>query len=91
MTAALTPDLALRYLGELDPAISTVAVMALDGAVLAGDRALAARVAAGAGGEGRLLVARSARHVVAAVVPPGALAGLVEHDLDVVARELDAV
>jgi hypothetical protein len=81
MTAALTPELALRYLAELDPAIEAIAVVGEDGTVLAGDPSLAV----GAGG---CVTARSARHLLIARVPPGALDGLVRHDLEVVVREL---
>jgi hypothetical protein len=89
MTTALTPELALRYLAELEPAIEAAAVTTADGTHLAGDTALRARLAAGSGGSGGLVVARSGRHVVIAQVRPGALTALVRHDLDAVARELD--
>jgi hypothetical protein len=92
--AALTPDLALQYLAELEPAIEAAAVVGIDGTQLAGDPLLGARLAAdgerGAGSErpGRLLSARSQRHVVIALLRPRALEALVQHDLDVVAGEL---
>lgn len=91
MMAALTPALALRYLAELEPAIEAAAVVGADGTPLAGDPSLAARLAAcKAGSEppGRLLAARSERHVVIALVGPGALEALVRHDLEAVARNL---
>jgi len=42
MTAVLTPELALQYLAELEPALDAVAVLGPGGAVLAGDSSLAA-------------------------------------------------
>jgi hypothetical protein len=89
MTSALTPELALRYLAELEPSITAAAVVAADGRLLAGDAALAARLAAAPDGPAGLLLARSSRHAVVARVGPGALGALVQHDLDLVARELD--
>lgn len=88
MMAALTPLLALQYLAELDPAIVAVAVVGPDGATLAGDPSLPARLAAGSGGEKGLLAARSSAHLVIASVGAGALQGLVRYDLETVAREL---
>jgi hypothetical protein len=85
MTAVLTPELALTYLAELEPAIEAVAVVGADGATLAGDPSLPALLAGGAEG---LLTARGSRHVVIARLRPGALEGLVRHDLEAVAREL---
>jgi hypothetical protein len=81
MTAALTPALALSYLAELEPALEAVAIIASDGTTLAGDPTLAASGKA-------LLVARSSRHAVIARARPGALSGLVRHDLEAVTREL---
>ncbi|HEY5318485.1 MAG TPA: hypothetical protein VIJ20_10920 [Solirubrobacteraceae bacterium] len=81
MTAVLTPELALQYLAELEPALDAVAVLGPGGAVLAGDSSLAA----GAHG---LVTARAALHAVIAQVRPGALEALVHHDLEAVAREL---
>jgi hypothetical protein len=81
MTAALTPATALSYLAELEPALEAAAIVAGDGTTLAGDPTLAASREA-------LMVARSARHAVIARVRPGALPGLVRHDLEAVAREL---
>jgi hypothetical protein len=88
MTAALTPQLALQYLAELEPAIEAAAVLAVDGTQLAGDPSLGARLAAGGAGAERLLTARGARHVVIALVRAGTLEELVRHDLEAVARDL---
>ena len=85
MTAVLTPELALRYLAELEPTIEAVAIVGADGAALAGDPSLPARLAAGAE---RLLVAHATRHTVIARVSPDALEELVRHDLEAVARAL---
>ena len=90
MTAALTPELALRYLAELEPAIEAVAVLGDDGAVLAGDGTLGARLVAGGPDAERLLSARACGRVVIALVRPGALEGLVRHDLEMVVRSLGA-
>jgi hypothetical protein len=81
MTAALTPALALSYLAELEPALEAVAIVAGDGTTLAGDPTLAE-------GSQALLVTRSARHAVIARARRGALSGLVQHDLEAIAREL---
>lgn len=85
MTAVLTPELALTYLAELEPAIEAVAIVGTDGTPLAGDPSLPARLAAGADG---LLTAHGPRHVVIARLGPGALEELVRHDLEAVARAL---
>jgi hypothetical protein len=85
MIAALTPALALGYLAELEPAIEAVAITGADNTTLAGDPSLPARLAAGSGA---FLTARSAQHTVIARTRPGALAGLVRHDLEAVVREL---
>jgi hypothetical protein len=81
MTADLTPALALKYLAELEPRLEAVGLASSDGTTLAGDPSLPA------GGEG-LISARSPSHLVIARVGPGALEGLVRHDLEMVAREL---
>jgi hypothetical protein len=86
--SALPPDLALRYLAELEPAIEAAAVLAADGKPLTGDASLAARLTAGGASAQGLLAARSSGHVVVALVPAGALVGLVQHDLEMVARAL---
>jgi hypothetical protein len=88
MTAVLTPELALQYLAELEPAIEASAVVAADGAHLAGDPSLHARLEAGGAGSERLLAARGARHVVIARVRAGAPEALVRYDLEAVARDL---
>jgi hypothetical protein len=85
MTAVLTPDLAVRYLAELEPAIEALAILGADGVQLAGDPSLPA--GRGTASEG-LLTARGPRHVVIARVGPRALPELVRHDLEAVAREL---
>jgi hypothetical protein len=84
MTAALTPDLAVKYLTELEPALEGVVVLGSDGAVLAGDPALAS-----SGGE-RVLRAYGTGYTVIARLParPRVLDALTRHDLDLVAREL---
>ena len=88
MTSALTPDLALQYLAELEPAIEAAAVLGADGTPLAGDVSLAARLEDGGVSAERFLVARASRHTVVVLVREGALDALVQHDLDAVAREL---
>ncbi|MDQ6806466.1 MAG: hypothetical protein M3065_16210 [Actinomycetota bacterium] len=82
---ALTPALALQYLAELEPALEAVAIAGTDGAPLAGDPSLPARLAVGGGA---MVVGRGPRHVVIAQIPRGALEGLVRHDLEAVARDL---
>jgi hypothetical protein len=88
MTAVLNPTLALQYLAELEPAIEAAAVVGTDGAQLAGDPSLARRLAAGDEDSERLLVARSPRHVVIALVHADALVELVRNDLEAVVRAL---
>lgn len=85
MTAVLTPELAVRYLAELEPALEAIAVLGADGTALAGDASLPARLAAGSE---RTITVRGPRHVVIARMPRGALEALVRHDLEAVARDL---
>jgi len=88
MTAVLTPELALRYLAELEPAIEAAAVLAADGTQLAGDPSLGGRLAAGGAESERLLVARGERHIVIALVRADAPEALVRHDLQSVVLDL---
>lgn len=98
MTAALTPQLALAYLGELTVDVRVAVVLGPDGAVLAGDAALAARANAlpavagvqrAADAAGTLVVARAAAGAAIAVVAGDrALLPLLEGDLARIAAAL---
>lgn len=101
MTPPLTPRLALEYLGELSTDIRAAVVLDADGALLAGDPALAdpARSlvhAAGATGvevatgEEAVFAARSPRHSIVVVAGRLALPALVLHDLRAVLADLEA-
>lgn len=68
MTAALSPELAVAYVRELSADVQAVLVLDARGAVLAGDRVVAAP-------DGVAIVARTERHTVAAIVPDGRAAG----------------
>jgi hypothetical protein len=92
MTAPLTPDLALSYLGELSTDIRAAAVLGADGALLAGDRAVAEpahrmlELSSGAPVEvitrrGGVFAARDAEHAIAVVVGRFALPALVRYDV----------
>ena len=102
MTAALTPQRALDYLATLSTDLRSSAVLGPDGALLAGDAALAATAAAAlqrAPGETlvrealpsgvTLTAARSASHAVAVETGPHALASLVAMDLRNVLGDLE--
>ncbi|MEA2320692.1 MAG: hypothetical protein QOD81_542 [Solirubrobacteraceae bacterium] len=96
---ALAPEVALAWLRSLSVDLRAAVVLDAGGAVLAGDEALAARVAAvgsapAAAGvavleDGDLLGVRSARHTVAAVVGPHALRRLAVADLRAALGALD--
>ena len=82
---ALTPDLALAYVRELSADVRAVAVLDAEGALLAGDGAVAAAaaplLAAGAEAEavtagGVVCTARDDRHAIVAACGRLALAGL---------------
>ena len=95
--AALTPAVALAWLGSLSIDVRAAAVLDSGGAVLAGDAALGARAAAalaaapGAGelSDGDLLIVRSGRHAVAASLGPHALRRVARSDLRAAAQALD--
>jgi hypothetical protein len=84
MTTALSPEFALGYVAELAPGIEAVALLAEDGALVAGDRDVVAQV-----GEPRVLSVRGAHKTLIARVAEGALASLALHDLETVVRHLD--
>jgi hypothetical protein len=74
--AALTPAGALGWLGSLSIDVRAAAVLDADGAVLAGDPALAG-VPAG----GDVVVARSERHAIVVRTGPRPLRRLLQADL----------
>jgi hypothetical protein len=102
MTNAVTPELALSYLGALSTDLRAAAVLDATGAHLAGDAALAARAAAllqdaGPGdvrraplGGDTLFAARSDRHAIAVQMGPHALPALVVCDLRATLEDLAA-
>ena len=90
MPPALTPDLALAYVRELSADIRAVAVLDADGALLAGDEAVAAAawplLAAGEETEavtasGVVCTARDERHAIVAACGRFALPSVVRGDL----------
>jgi hypothetical protein len=93
MTDAVPAPVALAYLATLSADLRTAVVLGPDGAVVAGDAAIAAATLAlvrDAGlavarqaphGDGRLFAARSAVHAMGLVVGPHALEAVVVHDL----------
>jgi hypothetical protein len=101
MTTALTPDLALAYLGELSSEIEASVLLDGDGKLLAGDEALsdAARALLDAAPDapavevltarGGVFAARSSRHAIVAVARRSALPALVRYDLGLVLGDLD--
>jgi hypothetical protein len=78
MTPALRPETALAWLRSMSTDLEAAVVLDARGRVLAGDAALGARVAAG---DRALLLARSARHVVAVQPGRGAFRRLLELDV----------
>jgi hypothetical protein len=100
MSPALTPELAADYLRELSTDILAVAVLAPDGARLAGAQALAepARELLAAApdaaevevitGDGAVYAARSEHHALVAVCGRFALGALIRYDLKVVLADL---
>ena len=101
MDAALTPELALRYLRELAADLVAGVVLGPDGGRLAGDPALAGAAApvlgatpaplAQTGHAGHLVsLARSPEHALVVVHTRHALPGLVRHDLRTVLGDLAA-
>jgi hypothetical protein len=74
--AALTPAGALGWLGSLSIDVRAAAVLDADGAVLAGDRALA-----GAPEGGDVIVARSESHAIVVRTGPRPLKRLLQADL----------
>lgn len=99
MTAALTPALALAYLRELSLDVRAAVVLDPEGAVLAGDEALAARARAAltfadpaATADGKLLLARTPDGgAIALLAGDFALVPLLEHDLAQAAAVLATV
>jgi hypothetical protein len=98
MTAALTPQLALAYLGELSVDVRAAAVLGPDCALLAGDASLGGRAGAAPaapgvhrvpGPDGTLLVARApAGAAIAVLAGDRALLPLLEGDLARIAAAL---
>jgi hypothetical protein len=98
MTAALTPEIALAYLGELTVDVRAVAVLGPNGDAVAGQVALAVRARAlsaapgvhrVAAADGTLLLARNAAGAAIAVLAGNtAVLPLLEHDLARVAEAL---
>ena len=74
--AALTPAGALGWLGSLSIDVRAAAVLDADGAVLAGDRALA-----GVPEGGDVIVARSEGHAIVVRTGPRPLKRLLQADL----------
>jgi hypothetical protein len=100
MPSALTPDLALAYLGELSSDIRAAVLLDGDGGWLAGDEALTepARALLAAMDtpalevltpRGGVFAARSARHALVAVAGRAALPALVRYDLGLVLGDLE--
>jgi len=100
MTSALTPDLALAYLGELSSDIRAAVLLDGGGEHLAGDETLvdAARALLAAmetpavevlTPRGGVFAARSARHALVAVAGRTALPALVRYDLGLVLGDLE--
>jgi hypothetical protein len=101
MTTALTPDLALAYLGELSSEIEASVLLDADGRLLAGDESLvdSARALLEAAEDanavevltprGGVFAARSGRHAIVAVARRSALPALVRYDLGLVLSDLD--
>jgi len=90
MPPALTPELAVAYVRELSADVRAVAVLGADGALLAGDAAVAAaaRPLLEAGeeteavtGTGVVCAARDDRHAIVAACGRFALPGVVRTDL----------
>lgn len=101
MSAALTPDLALAYLGELSTDIRASVVLDAHGERLAGDVVLAGAIRAllvatdtpgieVLSARGGVFVARGVHHVVALVTGRFALPALVRHDARRAVADLDA-
>lgn len=102
MTAALTPELALAYLGQLSTDLRAAAVLDASGRMLAGDGALGVRapalLSAGDGADihvalatGAVFARRGQEHAIAVVTGPLVLAGLMHHDLGGALEALDGV
>lgn len=101
MPGALTPDLALDYLGELSTDIRAAVVLDADGRVLAGTEALAAparallEIAPDAAAievlteRGGAFVVRGARHALCVATGRFALPALVLYDLRAVLGDLE--
>jgi hypothetical protein len=82
--SALSPAGALGWLGSLSVDVRAAAVLDAEGAVLAGDPALA-QAAEGAD----VMVARSERHAIVVRTGPRALKRLLQADLRVALEGLD--
>jgi hypothetical protein len=79
----LTPNAALGWLRSLSIDLRALAILDADGAVLAGDPALARA------GEGGLVVARSGQHAIVVRPGPKALERLVRADLQAALEALE--
>jgi hypothetical protein len=94
---ALSPDVALAWVGSLSIDLRALAVLDGLGGVVAGDAALGARAAAALAAapdareveDGDLLAVRAGRHVVAAALGPHALRRVTRADLAAAAEALD--
>lgn len=100
MTHVLTPDRALEYLTQLSVDVRAGAVLGADGALLAGDGALAGpardllaalpdREIEVSVPEGVVLAVRGERHAIVVTCGRFALSGLQRHDLRTVLADLD--
>jgi hypothetical protein len=100
MTSALTPDLALAYLGELSSEVHTSVLLDAGGELLAGDEVLLAPARALLAAtdaptlevltpRGGVFAARSSRHALVAVAGRSALPALVRYDLNLVLGDLE--
>jgi hypothetical protein len=89
MSDALTPQLALAYLAELQPALTGVSIFDHEGSLLAGEDGEGAPISAGAG----TITATTARHSISANPDPGAgiLEGLARLDLATLLTDLEQV
>ena len=85
--AALSPRGALGWLQSLSVDVRAAAVLDADGAVLAGDPALA-RAGAGAGAD--VMVARSERHAIVVRTGPFTVKRLLEADLRAALADLES-
>lgn len=90
MSDVLTPQLALSYLGELQPALTGVAIFDHDGRLVAGEDVDPTTL----GGDVATVTARGERHSIRAAAPTSAsgsipLPALTNLDLDTVLDDLE--